>query len=413
MMRTAVPYQGHSRPHLLLHFANLFLLSISSSQQAASCVHQASTRPQDLPSGEYQAFSDVSTAPVDLECLSLPAESTDELGRWTLLAPKLEQQQSLPMVNPRDRDFFRPGGSPESFLQHEMSFDAFTKLFKPHTLSPSPASARQSPRLKAPTSSSRLESIPSEMIRNVIADLDLDDLVALGLCSQRLWAHVVPQIHRHYRNGYGTWARTPIVCTGTYLEDLPQAVFDILPEVEARFKEWNPNASRYRNMSPARRWNWTAVRDFTQVPPPEDDEQYKVRQTFEKLVQASNIPSTLHAPMRDALDKLHPDLWPNHTLLFLRNHTTRHFVRMRLTSDPQHKAVVEGSDRLTLDALLIRRICWSLPNDMRPHPVLTPEASLKRGEWAGHAFDLVDEPSFEEREKWEDITATVAEVADA
>jgi hypothetical protein len=131
---------------------------------------------------------------------------------WQILAPRLKQCQKLSPLNDNNTN------SPQDILfMKEKSWDAWSKLAKPVesgllrvSRGPRPSSCR------ANIAASRLECMPAELLKMVFGDgtLEKQDVVALGLCSQSLWLHMLRHVESAYRKFAAPWAGIEIACTG-------------------------------------------------------------------------------------------------------------------------------------------------------------------------------------------------------
>lgn len=106
---------------------------------------------------------------------------------------------------------------------------------------------------------------------------DRDTPLALALCSTYLWDHVVNQeLSRHHGRG-GAWAGQPLICTATWLTELPPPVLVYCPKLVEDVAGWKASRDsaaksktgvtsrgrglglRQLGMNPIRRWNWDAL----------------------------------------------------------------------------------------------------------------------------------------------------------
>ncbi|KAM5349452.1 hypothetical protein ACJ41O_005957 [Fusarium nematophilum] len=361
--------------------------------------------------------------------------------RWHILAPKREQIIKLPLFGDEER--FRV--APSHFCVHHLSFNAFKRLYDPLG-TPTKASGEslmivteQAKPWKSMVLS-RLERLPSELLRMVFAFLETNDSVALGLCSRRLWSEAIPAARESYRSWSRdySWAGTPIICTGTYLTRLPQSIYDIDPDAEPAPSPTGMPGRVARGMPQPRRWNWVAVMDYDKVPLMEDEAH---RRAFWEHVDSSGIPQDLHKHMAADFSAFAGPRFVTGSRWYLRNHTAKEYIRMELvdaeTSGGEVTVAVTGQPWLTLDVLLMWLIGWSgghtrswdddleienrEPNqDARlPSSNGLPDKEFLRvvfqrveaGLWAGHALDVVDEKFEGVCADWFDRSVTIDKLA--
>jgi hypothetical protein len=151
------------------------------------------------------------------------------------MVPALQEQYDLDS-DVRGR---RSGYPIQSLFVSDFTWDAFDKLFKQEKAPPwAPPLFREFSCPPARTAPSTLESLPAELLSTVLSDnsLSLDDLIAVGLTSQTMWTHVLNRISCLSRKS--TWAGTPLICTGTYLKSVPQAVHTLEPDMKQQEEEF-------------------------------------------------------------------------------------------------------------------------------------------------------------------------------
>lgn len=338
-------------------------------------------------------------------------QTTRTAQRWTLLAPKLQQRQGL--FSHLEDSWEKRRYGPLDFCYDKLCFGAFEKLYK------SPPSSAIISQLCQPfkpsqhtSSISILENLPPELIGNIFSVLEPDELVALGLCSQKLWVQAVRAIHDRYHNCSGVWAGTPIVCTGTYLQDLPQTIYDLFPSIEKDTKAWGDVHGQgvpMRGMAPARRWNWNALSAYAKVVKSADLEQ-EFQDALSKHLVDSHTPQRLHSAMRSCIGATNPVRGDVEPQWYFRNFNTKEFLRMETkdgdTSNQTTNLFVEGNPYLTLDLILIWRIVWTCQGAYGREKAELE--AMKRGKWAGHCFDVVTSEWPNKDSDWEDITVKLA-----
>ncbi|KAJ7199677.1 hypothetical protein GGX14DRAFT_334835, partial [Mycena pura] len=291
-------------------------------------------------------------------------------------------------------------------------FNAFAKLAR---VAMSLADAR-TPALppaldKLTPAASPLEALATELVDMITTRLSVDDQMALALCSTTLWCHVLYQVHAAYFQAQASWAGTPMICTSTYLIDLPDAILKVVPEVSEQTKAWDlriANARPMYGMAPARSWNWGAYSSFAKLEDiPGLEAQYGA--AFDKHAAASGIPRHIQGLLKPALNKVSVERkhWK------LRNLNAREIVRFQVTATDASGGVrtsVNGCSWLTLDFVLIARICWTRPPYRYPgdSEVSPAVEQMNRGVWAGHCFDVVEDlDGMADGEGWKDVTSKV------
>ncbi|KAJ7199704.1 hypothetical protein GGX14DRAFT_467865 [Mycena pura] len=342
---------------------------------------------------------------------------TDQTERgpplWTLLAPKLQQQQPLPGSDVQDRLFYQQP-SPQEFLRLGLQFNAFAKLARvAMSLADARIPALPSALDKPTPAPSPLEALAAELVDMITTRLSVDDQMALALCSTTLWCHVLYQVHAAYFQVQAPWAGTPVICTSTYLIDLPDAILKVVPEVSEQTKARDERIPTTRprrrpRMAIARSWNWGAYSSFAKLEDiPSLEAQYGA--AFDKHAAASGIPRHIQGLLRPVLNKISVERkhWK------LRNLDAREIVRFQVTATDASGGVrtsVNGPcSWLTLDFVLIARICWTRPPYRYPGSEVSPAVEqMNRGVWAGHCFDVVEDlDGMADGEGWNDVTSKV------
>ncbi|KAF8169024.1 hypothetical protein K438DRAFT_1774532 [Mycena galopus ATCC 62051] len=323
-------------------------------------------------------------------------QTTRSPPRWTLLAPGLGQKQPLPSLYERRYD-----AGPLGFFNSDLSWDAFGKLAHVGHDTKSPFLLRQ--LVRAPDMSSQLEKLAAELLCIISAGLDVDDLIALGLCSQTLWCIAMCQLQDESQRRMAPWAGTPIICTSTYLTSVPDSFRQINPGLIEEMEAWEVLG---RGMCPARRWNWRALNDYSEAVDVHSLSSQCLA-AFSTKVESSGIPKKLQAAlqrtMTDDLFRVH-----NHSKWVLRNLDTKEVVHFQaMTHEDTVCLAVSGLPWLTLDFVLTLRILWpNLNRHNDPQP-----SNVKVGAWAGHKFDVVEAANLEPGESWQDVTEDIAREA--
>lgn len=268
---------------------------------------------------------------------------------------------------------------------------------------------------------SGFEKLPPELLDMIFSELvDYADSVAVGLCSQSLWRHFLEFAKRDCRRA--PWAGTPLVCTGTYLINVPEVIQSIVPYTKQQEDDFLNRPGRgnrgapSRGMCPARRWNWNAIRSYRDLA---EHDQATIRlEAFKTMSLNSNIAATdlvvLEASLRGVVFAMPPVTGT--TKWLLRNHTAMEYVRLTVHREHASQAVsafVENVPALSLDQALMLRVCWG---GASTYGLSSPKAraieSIAHGTWAGHCFDVVSEKEPEVGTCWRDVTRVLVREAE-
>ena len=339
------------------------------------------------------------------------------------MTPLLEEKVDL------TNDFFKDQESretlPQNFLLGDFTWDAFDRLAQCGKQELDLQSMLSSLPQRRSKKASPLERVPPELLNIIISDpcLDVEDVIAFGLASQSLWLHVLGHIQDACAKA--PWAGTPLLCTGSYLMSVPPAIHALYPIMEQEEKEFFNRPGRgsrgcpARGICPARKFNWNSISDY--VDRTDHDHREVWLNSFTNLRGSSGIPdgylNALQVSLKDALSVTRPADPPRTWIL--RNHTTHEFVSLkacRMYGKQERCVHVNGLPWLSLDKALILRICWAAPsprlyNDDKDENEYDTEHNLmkklKRGQWAGHSFDVVCAEGTELSEQWHDVTKEV------
>ncbi|KAJ7361234.1 hypothetical protein DFH08DRAFT_843520 [Mycena albidolilacea] len=339
-------------------------------------------------------------------------QTTRSSPLWTFLAPGLGQKQKLP--SDRKERWYDAG--PLGFFNSGLSWDAFGKLAHVGRDSKSPFLLRQ--LVRAPVMSSRLEKLAAELLCIISAGLDVDDLIALGLCSQTLWCIAMCQLQDEYQRRKAPWAGTPIICTSTHLTSVPDSFRQVNPGLIEEMEAWEVRRQMATHrtrmgMSPIRRWNWGALNDYSEVVDVHSLSSQCLA-AFSAKVESSGIPKKLQATLQRTMtnDLFRPSSVHNRSKWVLRNLDTKEVVHFQAVKREGFKdtvcLAVSGLPWLTLDFVLTLRILWpdlNRYNDPQP-------SNVKVGAWAGHKFDVVEAATLEPGESWQDVTEDIAREAE-
>ncbi|RSL90986.1 hypothetical protein CEP51_000451 [Fusarium floridanum] len=308
-------------------------------------------------------------------------------------------------------------GALERFITCRYTFDAFDRLYNPVNLTDFTWETRRcNLAMQSP-----LERIPVEVLREILSELEIEDQVAVALCSQYLWVKVVSIIHEHLRSNHHklSWAGTSIVSFPGLTEELPESILETIPE-----------ANRGAGPNCLRDWTLNAIANCEKAPDPGC--RVLIR-AFWKHIRSSGIPDSLHQRMESCLD-IHTR---KNGACYLRNLTTKEYIRLELTEkETGTTATAIGHSWLTLDLLVVwlasvihgplRAVSdwgsiaeteeWARefisgggdpPTDESIDRFFKGVDVLILGNWAGHCLDVVDEASEEMIVDWLDRTSDV------
>lgn len=341
-------------------------------------------------------------------------QTTRSPQRWNILAPLIQERIDL-------TEDFAVGRRTNlaNFLIGDYTWDAFDKLAS-RTANDSGDHEKLLSELSQTNNSrqaSPLESLPNELLAMIFNDgtLTANDVLAIGLCSKTLWQCCMGHVRAVVSKG--PWMKTPLVCAGTYLTDLPSTVHEIVPSLKQREEDWRARQPPPghgmrggRGMCPARRWNWNAVSTYTDT---SDDSAMTWLSAFDSVCcnEQSGISVTDQKLLRHSLRSLLSAGKPkSNSKWILRNHSTQQYVHLRCSSNvvAETELRVKGLPALTLDKALMMRICWTTT---KIYPSgKGGEGKDLRGLWAGHRFDVVGDDHDQSKalgEQWQDVTEDV------
>lgn len=263
---------------------------------------------------------------------------------------------------------------------------------------------------------SPIELLPPELLAEVLSNDNLtkEDVASFGICSQTIWMHTLVHIRANYEKSIGNWIGVPLICTGSFLWDLPLAVYELFPDIldaervfDATLKY--PNLSRgcpTNGCCPARSWNYNAITSYQNI------KNQNVKMEWRKAVcDARAKDSGASEPlMKDIEDILCVEKEPSQVKWILRNLTCKKFVRLDVEqkADRILNVFVAKTALLSLDKFLMTKICWS--EGVERQGVSVEKALVQRGEWAGHSFDIVRDFALICGE-WNDVTNDILQHA--
>ncbi|KAM0429627.1 hypothetical protein ACHAPT_006232 [Fusarium lateritium] len=282
------------------------------------------------------------------------------------------------------------------------TFGAFRKLYRPEN------SGLLPPLYACP--SSRLERLPPELIDMILGPLGASGMVALGLCSRTLWRHVTSLAQSHYRISANdpSWAGVPLICTSSFIDDLPETLHGLYPEVT---EAWSVDENDDR-INPSNTWRQRMLQCSAEAS--KDPNGYLV--AFDSYITISGIPKELHTLLKASLDRIH---YTEGTRWRLRNLTTKEYVSMGLVLENNNRdrmtLALQTHRWATVDAILLWYICWTSLLGEKAIPIDNSSARLesllqRRGPWAGHSFDIIQEGGPDPG--WKDVTGIFVRYAD-
>lgn len=252
----------------------------------------------------------------------------------------------------------------------------------------------------------RLEGLPTELLDMIFEILKSDKampwfIFVLALTSKTMWNKILQHFLESEKSCVGCWAGTPLVCAAETMEDFPSAELGRVGEEGAR--KWLARAAdeflELRDV-PERLayYQCLLLEDAEGWDRADDEEKEEIEMMFGLLPKV--LKPKIEAILSDVQPPRKDGLW------MLRNLTEGKFVRLRMfqgTEWPNYLDLewlenVDIEKETSLDAMLLRKICWSGSHEDGAGP---------KGEWAGHCFDIIEGETFEE-EGWEDVTDSVA-----
>ncbi|KAF4983456.1 hypothetical protein FZEAL_1185 [Fusarium zealandicum] len=302
-------------------------------------------------------------------------------------------------------------------------FGAFQRLCRPEEW----ASEFPSAPAANPSPSSYLENIPTELLEMIIEPLEPACTMAVGLCSQRLWARVTSIIQKNSRGPYmmSSWAGEPLICAGTLLRDLPRPICDLYPRFDVGIRRTSSCSCCLYARTPANVWTRGAANYAEERPKLQDAYFWYFARYITSIGTPKDLRSWLKSCIRPRPSLDHPahDTRP----WYLRNLTTREYVSMELAHFPRNDVLnsvsitLKGRRGATVDTILTRHILWTDRNELylnAENEIADRWGGLSpiinhRGDWAGHRFDIVHQSHFlEEHPRWIDVTDRMAEEDD-
>jgi len=332
------------------------------------------------------------------------------------MVPDLGQRQPLGSIE-WALGLHRSVSPQEYFTKAGKTWDAFWKLARVPTIAPVAEFVTAFPGADASVDASPIERLPAELFDMVLGDTELstEDLMALGVCSKTLWLQILAHVHEDCRKAAAPWAGTPLLCTGSWLLDLPPAIYEAFPDQQKREDAYKARTGRWYGCCPARKLNWNGISNYVNV-----EGQSRTQAWLAALTTVARTAQTDRTTMRKLQCSLSEMLQRQTDVSqrnwILRNLTVQQYVRLKFDRPrrtQEANVYVRGASWLTLDRALILRISWGANEtgtyDKRADDRLN--ASL-RGSWAGHCFDVAED-SVSLEYSWHDVTDEVVKEAKA
>ena len=275
------------------------------------------------------------------------------------------------------------------------------------------------PNTELAAPSSPLESLPREILDQILLDGDLtpQDIVNLGVCSSKFWPCVLESVRSRFISAVGQWSNTPLICPFSSTQHFPTAINQFLPDLKASQDYFMASFSDFPLDSPVRVWVRRAFRSFTNAVDQIYERQRWLNaiesiQALECQLAVSVMPSGSRKALRSMLEKatrinlpLAGEMW------VLRNLTKKEYIRFEVLESTEHEisAAVEDAPWLALDAAFFLLTSWCCasngPDECWPLDKSVSSDYQKRGAWAANCFDIV---RMSEQEcaigKWTDVT---------
>lgn len=205
-----------------------------------------------------------------------------------------------------------------------------------------------------------------------------------------------------------------MICTGTWLSDLPSAIVELSNDYVEEQKDWDARrhghhvGARY-GPCPARMWNYRTSAESVDVEGMDIEEEWmSALETWTSQSGEQVGPKVLEADLKQALRGGNTPRNGDSKSFVLRNLTAGEMVRLRVpylsNGEDRVRAVVKGHSHVSLDAGLLTKICWGKS--------IVRERGHAKGHWAGHRFEIVDADVAEGETKFVDVTDDFAKQFD-
>ena len=237
---------------------------------------------------------------------------------------------------------------------------------------------------------SHLLQLPIEIFLLITDQLDLDSLYTLTHCCWLLRKLLRKEVRTRFRLTLAPWANTPLVCAGSnMISNPPRIKTKITKHFQPEVKSGKPALNIYDVMMRSHPINVLSVSHRLYLPtcfPTTPPSAWSMHQ-FGR-----------HLRPWECIMKL-PKYFPPGRHWVLRNLTIKEYVYGHMLPTLGGKGSTDSPDTArfwdyssdtllgyTLGTLVVVNTCWSNGNRQ---PELT--GLQKRGRWAGHSFDIVEE----------------------
>ena len=330
--------------------------------------------------------------------------------RWQILALRVQQIQHfgphLSVVAPDYNDpktlLFKQGKSKQ--------LDFWSRLVRPVSVPSKPAltgATRRVTRSTAlPEEAILLEGLPAEILDHVMGTMDKPDIMAVALCSQKLWNLVMRYVETALFKAAAPWAGVEIAATHTHLMNLPDSFKEgdlaLMSVIDKTFL-WGDF------MCMGRQINWAAFHAYTTVESDIGIESWlsAIRRHCCGTRGWNPKYGSFERRIKSFCRAMYPPKHQPRRFWILRNHTTRNIVRLRFMRKTEDQPVldIEGLGWCRLDDVMLLKLCCE--NDNSRYVV-----SVDTGDWAGHRFDIVTADAGDPLAGWTDVTTDIARQAE-
>lgn len=348
--------------------------------------------------------------------------------RWHLVVPTVGQARMVNRVE--EPIFWSSQEDPLAGVTEHLGFGS--KLARHSALYIPPRASRgRGHTSKSFIQSSKLFSLPVEIISSVFESLDSHDVLNFGLTCDLLLRLALERIDRDVRKYAGSWIDQPIAILGNYLRDLPASFFeDGLAYKSVNRKDLITIDIDNGHSFEPRRFHHLPAREFLWATDKFQQANEGNQSDLASWLDASNnpVPPALYADcpqraiMKIALSQATVteccfvnDACFAESGYYLRNLSNKSLVRL-CACDGLDKAHVrlrnekpEMTKRFMLDDVMLVQTRWSAFEDETWSP-MQYFAEDPKGPWAGHRFDIVTVKAHDKqviRGEWRDVTVSM------
>lgn len=340
---------------------------------------------------------------------SLINQSARLKRRWILVAPLL--RKGIPDIQQLDR----------LHLFELLKSRAFGRSYSCHRLDSTISHS------SSPNPDCALECLPNEILDIILEDKTLNrrDLVALGLCSSRLWKHLLRICSQTLE--VGILGDTPLFCTTTSLPGPPLRILELYPQTKTTKRTVGSMLSQLTcPLAPSKGW---CLRTFSKGSDMLEEEEIaswiKLFHSIQNHGLNGRVLQELEASLRVAAreQKLcKGDKW------FLRNIRTKEYVRAEVSSAAENDGNEiarddgrgEGQNDEDVSAALSVTVVTApwlhLERGLCDMVICRSNAwdsQMKEGIWTGHEFDIMEEETWLELDtaEWQDATEAFIKIS--